>query len=818
MKLIHGTQRKIFSFFIVLSLGIVAPLIGKEDKSTTEEVITSSKEVADIVFNYENEDIVTIINQLAAQKNMNVLFPQAEVLNVKVTLHMDKKLTLSQAWDILNMLLDVAGFFIVPQESLIKIIKSGKEMYREPVPTYIGTDPLDLPNNDQTIRYLYYFANLRVSEQPDNEINGILKDLLPADTTLYKGDSATNSLLIVAKANDIRAAMKILLELDKIDFQETVDILTLHHTSAHFVAELINKDLIKSDNTNPYRLDTKKPKDIPYFSGFTKVVPLEAVRLNKLLLLGKPQATERLKDFIIKYIDVAPDTGESLLHIYHLQYLDAGEFAPVLDKIVKGGPGSDSPNQASAGESKGAGPERFFDKVIIHTDRPVDAPKDNANLDIKEQQYTYYGGNNLVIAARHDDWKRIKKLIEELDIPQPQVLLEVLVADLSANDTRVLGSMARVPKKVPIPDRFSFQSAQFDQVIPTVLPGTSATPNANVDADILSLAYKADGTLANPTPGVASLADFAQAGTTMLSLNDNDGSTWSILELLQLMTSSKILSHPHVMSKNNKQATIQIGQRRWLKDKVKGVASNYYGGATTIDFKPIDADLTVKITPRISSGNTVNLQVSVDINEWLAGTANAQEIRLLVTNANIKNGGIFALGGLIRTTANNTLSEVPILGRIPIIGWFFKRKSNLITKNNLTVFICPTIIEPRLRDGISQYTQDYIDAAKDYARDDLFDSLKDPITHWFFSSTAADTAAAIDKFTAEDEKLANIRKYRADKDDKKTINPELAPLDSAAPITTKAGLTISHNDISGPEQWDELKKALEQSPNPFLTV
>src|SRR5690606_28930445 len=177
----------------------------------------------------------------------------------------------------------------------------------------IGVSLDQIPKTDQYIRYLYYLANIKVSESPENELNGILKDLLP-DTALFKADSTTNGLLLVAKANDIHAAMKIIIELDTVGFQEKVDIISLNHTSAGIVAQLLNEQILKVEGTNSYRLDTKKSKDVPYFSGFTKVIPEE--RLNKLILLGRTQSVDRLKTFISTYIDVAPHSGQSTLHVY----------------------------------------------------------------------------------------------------------------------------------------------------------------------------------------------------------------------------------------------------------------------------------------------------------------------------------------------------------------------------------------------------------------------------------------------------------------------------------------------------------------------
>lgn len=816
---------QLIKYFIAFNLCLISPLYCQDLVNDKEEIVTSQdeQEAADIVFSYENEDITNIISKLATFKNVNVIFPPGDVLNTKVTLHLDQKITLSQAWNLLNTLLDVAGFFIVPQGNMVRIIKSGKEMSREPMTTYIGVHPDDLPNTDQPIRYLYYLANIKVSDQPENELNGILKDILP-ETALAKADPVTNGLLLVAKASDIRGVMRIIMELDRIDFQEKMDIISLHHTSAGIVAQLINEQLIKAENANPYRLDTKaKAKEIPYFSGFTKIIP--ETRLNKLIILGRPQAVERLKDFIKKYIDVAPDSGKSILHVYHLQYLNARELQPVLEKIIHGAENG-GPSQASAGDQRGGGTERFFDKVIIHTDSPLNQGGDNANAAFGEQRPMFYGGNNLVIAARNDDWKQIKKLIEELDVPQKQVLIEVLIADLTVDDVRLLGAMTRMPDKVPLPDDIEFQAGMFGQVIPSEL-NNPTPPNATIESDLLKNAYVLNGSgqvvLANPSSGadlnVATILNpSVDFGTTMLSLNDNNGNTWSIWQLQQLFSNSKILSHPHVVARNNKEAIVSIGQTRWLTDRVKDISGNYYGGATTIKNKPIAANLVVKITPRISSANTVNLQILVDINEWQDGPGNVKNLRKLETNANIKSGGIFALGGLIRTTTTESMAETPILGKIPIIGWFFKRKRKDLTKNNLTVFISPTIVEPRLREGVNEYTQDYIDMAKDYSRGTLFDSLKDPITRWFFKEEV-DTAAALDKFADRDENLAARRNTNKDKELKKARNHDFETIDSTDPIAEKTGISIAYNDVkqmNNSEPLPDLKNIVRDDPNPFL--
>jgi general secretion pathway protein D len=679
-------------------------------------------------FNYDNEDLINVINELAAEKEINVILPQGvDAINAKLTLHVAEKLSIDQAWELLLTILDVAGFTVVPKNGLTMIVKNTTAISREPLPTYIGTNPDHLPDNDQRIRYLYYLANIQVSAEPDSEINAILKDLLPADA-LFKFDKTTNSLIVVAKANMVKNAIFIIKELDQPGFQEKMVTIHLHHASARIVADLFNNNILKSVNeANRYRLDTRKQTELPYFSTFTKIIPEE--RTNSLIILGRSQAVERIENFIKEYIDVELESGKSILHIYQLQYLDAENFGPVLTKIVESSRIGGSEQSSAVGKEIG-GIERFFEEVIIKTDTPAEG-----------EARGYYGGNKLVIAARNKDWQQIKKLIEELDTPQPQVFLEVLVADMTIEDTRLLGNMVRNPEKIPILNQMQFQSAQLTPGVVT----DSATEPTTVATDLLRKAFNSEGESTNDDP-TSTIATFAQAGSTVASFNDNDGKTWGILEILDLFTHLKVLSHPHIIATNNKKAEVSIGEERYLRDEVSGSL----GGTTVRKFKPIQAELKIEITPRISADNTVNLQVLVNINDFIAGS-DAQTIRKVETNANIISGSIFAIGGLVSLATNHSANQTPLIGKVPGLGWLFKRRAGKVIKNNLTVFISPTIIQPRLREGMGKFTQDYIGITKNVFKDSqLFSSLKDPISRWFFSSYT-EVGGAIDEFTAKDD-------------------------------------------------------------------
>ena len=127
----------------------------------------------------------------------------------KISWHLDKKVTIDEAWNLLATILDVAGYSIVPKESYYEIVKNSPAISHQPMPLYIGMNYKNLPASDQRIRYLYYLENINSEGESDNEISTALKALLPPDASHLIGRT-TNALLIMAKSNEIRSVMSVI--------------------------------------------------------------------------------------------------------------------------------------------------------------------------------------------------------------------------------------------------------------------------------------------------------------------------------------------------------------------------------------------------------------------------------------------------------------------------------------------------------------------------------------------------------------------------------------------------------------------------------
>lgn len=711
-----------------------------------------------ITIDYTDEALIDVINAIAAKKQINIVLPIKEQLEqlskCKVTVHLKEKLTLEEAWSFLITLLDFEGYSLIKEADIYEIVKNSKDINREPLPLYIGTEVDQLPDTDQRIRYIYYLSNLKLdpnaNKDKKNEVYALLDTLLPQikDAPNTYLDANTNSIIFSEKSNSIKSAAKVIQYLDQLEIQEKMEFIKLRYLDAKFVADLFNKE-ITPPVANTYLTNTPA-SDAGYFSQKLKI--MADTKNNALIVLGKTQAIERVKDFIFKYLDAPLDEGHTMLHVYQLQYLDAGDFAPILERVVKNESKKSTGQSTTAAGAATEGPERFFGEVIVKSDAP-----DNKT----SEENKYWGGNKLVIACSGEDWKRIKQLIEELDIPQAQVVIEVLIAELTSKQTRQLGSMLRNPACFPFPRNMNAQSAQLTGVITDATQAgvsPAITPPTTIQADLLGNVL-VPASASGSTAGV-SLANpsYTQAGTSMLAISDKStGSVWNILEILDFLTWENIITNPHVIAMNNVQTEILAKQSRFLIDRAANTAGS---GATEIVNKWIDAPVVVKVTPRISSANTVNLNLDISIDEFNTPssqvdtqnpTQQTRATRKLQTNANVASGDILTLGGLTRHDDSDNVTRTPVLGQLPIIGYLFKNRSKTESETSLTVFICPTIIQPRLRSGISTYTNDYVKISKDYIQEGgLFESLRDPITRWFFTNVENNPIQDVDDFMNED--------------------------------------------------------------------
>lgn len=686
-----------------------------EEDIPLEEPQTSGKKEQYVVMK-KSEKLSKIIDKIAAKKGLNIILPHgADTLKETVNFDTPRKLSLAQAEDYLHMLLQMAGYRLRPQDGFFIVSKINEASFsREALPLYVNVAPEMLPKNSQQIRTINYLANFRVpADNTGNDpLNMVLKETLGSQK-MYLFDQKTNAVIIIGAANKIATAMSLILELDMTGSPEDLQIIPLYYTSAPTVAKVLNEQIIATaqDSRRALRNSSQANEDF-YFAPNTRVVADS--RTNSLFILGLPAAVEKIKDLIRNYLDIAPESGKSILHVYDLQYLNSREFAPQLQKIVQ-------QSESEQSRKEGGGPHRFFDDVIIIPEEveTTEARTVGGSTTQFKSRFSI-GGNRLIIACTNEDWIQIKSIIEQLDKTELQVIIEVMIVDLTVVSRKKLQAQTRKPSWANLPDNLQFETAQItSQILDKDTNPTSLT------ADLLRIL---SGGTSMAVPASSGSEDN---GSMIISLRDprTDG-IWSVLKLLDSWTERKVLSHPFLIAKNNTEGYEFSSEKR----RNDGPIDQNNSAVTTIKVKDFEAKLSVNITPHISSIDRLSLQTKVTVENFADATGYNTFTRDIENNAALNSGQILVIGGLTSVEDAENSSGWPLLSRIPIIGNLFKASTKKKTRTNLAIFIHPTIVDPKLRTGLNKFTNDSLGLAKDSLETGyLFSNLRDPVTRIFFS-------------------------------------------------------------------------------------
>jgi type II secretory pathway component GspD/PulD (secretin) len=766
---------RILILLLIITLALIAtPTIIHSTPNVNKK--TKTKDL--VLFDYENEDLVDIINKLAeiktnSGKKINILFPQApDTIKTKITYTHNKKLTINSAWNLALNFLEIAGYSLVPNENFYEVVRNRKFVSKN-LNLYIDTNFDKLPNNDEPIRYIYYFKNINLANDQDaqKELGGILSSILPGGVSAGAGtsdsyganpyapaapsatsasqeitiqfDPPTNSLILANRSNCLRQALEIVQRLDNSGFKETVAILALNHTDSYRIEKMIEELLKEQTDDNlgyGYKPASSKKSGTKYLQN---VRAISVDRTNSLVLMGDAASVRKLKDLIVENLDQAVDSGKSIIHVKPLQYLDAKGFAPVLQNLVRG-----KRNQQSSITTNSNTPTDSFKDVIVLSEESISEPKvkkdDSKGKDDTPSatfQESYSFNNNLIVSAYSNDWQVLEKIIDEMDQPQLQVAIEVIIADLKLEELEVLSAQARGLHQTNIPPKLSWQSAQISSpILNYTTPPTPTVPGV-ID---MSKALDAD-LLTGVTKNGLTLVENIRAGASVISFNDGNGIAY-VLDLLNQMTSFKILSQPFIVTQNHKQAIVSLESNRLVRGDA--VPQN---GTFIIKNEKYRAFLRATIMPNISAdGTNINLGIKVEVSDFSADLiqlGNVIDTREITTNANVRNNDVLVLGGLTRRDDSDNQTEVPILSKIPILGNFFKNRRQDNIKRTLVVFISPKLIYPR-KYGIDEYTGNRLgQAAKDTIENgQIFDNVRDPVTRFLFPKIGHENLKVINKF------------------------------------------------------------------------
>jgi general secretion pathway protein D len=369
-------------------------------------------------------------------------------------------------------------------------------------------------------------------------------------------------------------------------------------------------------------------------------------RTNSVLIGGDRTDRLRLRT-LIAHLDTPLDSGGDA-QVRYLRYADAEELATKLQEHFSG------QIQAQAGGAGGQAP----------------APANRSEVSVWADTQT----NALVINAPPKTMRSLMQIVDKLDIRRAQVLVEAIIVEIIADKKNELG-------------------------VTWAVEGTgSNTPIAVTNfPDFLSGVVQIGGATAGGATDPSGL--IGEGVTIGVGRISDDGISFAaILRALEGDADTNIISTPSVVTTDNEEATLNVGQEVPF---VTGSFTNTgtgTGGAVnpfqTIQRQQVGVKLS--ITPQINEGNSMVLDISQEISNIAQSAAGAVDLitnqRIVETTVIVDDGEILVLGGLLEDALRESDQKVPLLGSIPILGNLFRARQTEKIKTNLMIFIRPTIL------------------------------------------------------------------------------------------------------------------------------
>lgn len=592
--------------------------------------------------NLKDADINTLIATVGEITGKNfVVDPRVKG---KVTVISSSPMTPDGVYQTFLAILAVHGYAAVPSGRVTEIVPEVTAKQHGGVPFGAGSG---VPAEEIITRVV------KVDNVPAAQLVPILRPLVPQYGHLA-AYPPSNMLIISDRAGNVNRIVSIVKRLDRQGNHQVV-VVPLQHASAADVVTTLNQ-LIQ-------QATSKKSSAAPPATA----VPDE--RTNSIVLSGDNDQIARMER-VIRSLDAPISQTEGSTQVVYLHYAEAESLAKILSSYIKGV------------KAQQEGRKPGVPSAVAATGRS------SANV-VPAKDI-----NALVITAPPKAMRSLKSIIAQIDIQRAQVLVQAIIAEVSADTSRRLG--------------VNWAAFNSDRIAAASLPGLGqGTISSIAGSDGSSKAL-----LGLLEPGGINLAaGVLNAGGTSFAI---------LLRALYSDADTNILSTPTLVTMDNQEAEISVGKEvPFLTGSYASTGTSNSNGNVnpfqTIERKQVG--LTLKLTPQINEGNTVQLEIDQEVSSLSADSAVVNAVDLITNNRTLKttvsvhDGDILVLGGLIDNNVQTTVHAVPLLSDIPLLGALFRFRSYDRDKRNLMVFIRPVIM--RDRSTASYYTRRKYEAMRD---------------------------------------------------------------------------------------------------------
>lgn len=464
-----------------------------------------------------------------------------------------------------------------------------------------------------------------------------LRPLISPNNTI-NANPGNNTLIITDYADNLLRLGKIITALDG-SANSDMDMVPIRYAIATDIAMMVNRLLEPGGGAG---------------NEAGRISVLAYPRTNSVVVRAPSEARANLAKALIAKLD-QPTAQPGNVHVVYLKNAEATRLAQTLRAVM-----------ASDTSAISASPPSSTSSTSSPVSTQALLPSGGAGGFIQADPTT----NTLIITANESVYRDLRTVIDQLDARRAQVYIESLIVEVSASKAAELGI------------QWAGVSGDSNSKY-RVGALTGFTPQGGGNNLISQAVAKNAGSLLAPGNGLT-LGILNQAGLGALA------------HALETDTSANILSMPNLITLDNEEAKIIVGQNVPF---ITGQFTTPAGGSSGVNpFQTVerkDIGLTLRVKPQISQGGTVKMAIYQETSSIQDSTNSAGLItskRSLETNVLVNDGQIIVLGGLIDDNMQDGVEKVPGLGDIPIIGGLFQYKKRSHVKTNLMVFLRPIII------------------------------------------------------------------------------------------------------------------------------
>jgi general secretion pathway protein D len=620
-----------------------------------------------ITLNFVNAEIEAVARTMAAITGRNIVVDPR--VKGTMTLSTDRPVPPAAAFNQFVATLRLSGFAIVESGGLWKVVPEAEAKLQGGSVSVGGG-----AGGNQIVTQIF-----RLNFENAANLVPILRPLISPNNTINV-NPGNNSLVITDYADNLQRIARIIAALD-ISNATDVEVINLRHAIATDLAPIVQR-LVDSSAGGVASPGAPGGGGVGDASFRTTV--LAEPRSNSVIVRAANPARLNLVRTLVARLDT-PNAGPSTGNIYvvYLRNAEATKLATVLRAALAsmsttnagsglGGTAASGVNIPSPVTSSGLSGAGAGTGTSAATAPIAPSAQPSTGGQIQADPAT----NSLIITAPEPQYRQLRAVIDQLDGRRAQVLVESLIVEVNADKAAEFG--------IQWQNIFGRESSSVVGFLGTNFRG-SGTGGAN----ILDLAIGA--ATGNVLPAAGANLGLARniEGRFVLGL---------LARFLETNTDANVLSTPNLLTLDNEEAKIVIGQNvPFVTGQFTNTGANNgsVNPFTTVERR--DVGLTLRVKPQINENGTVRLTIYQEASSVQPGTENARNgpttnKRTIESNVLVDDGSVVVLGGLLEDRYGGNQEKIPGVGDVPVFGNLFRSEARRRSKSNLMVFLRPVVI------------------------------------------------------------------------------------------------------------------------------